>query len=274
MKKLTLILTTLLLVVFTVAGCGGNQPSNDKKTAEGKTVLKVGATAVPHAEILEVVKPLLAKDGIELKIVEFSDYVQPNLAVSDKELDANFFQHIPYLEKFCAERNLKLKNAGGVHIEPMGVYSKKVKKLEELKDGDSVAIPNDPTNGGRALALLEKAGIIKLKDGVGIHATAQDIKENPKKLKISELEAAQVPRSLDDVTIAVINTNYALEAKLVPTKDALAMESKESPYVNIVAVREGDEQRPEIQKLIKALHSEDVKKFINEKYKGSILPAF
>lgn len=265
MKKIALILSALVLVVFAVAGCG--------KT-DDKVVLKIGATAVPHAEILEIAKPALAKEGIELKIVEFSDYVQPNLAVSDKELDANFFQHIPYLEKFCAERNLKLVNAAGIHIEPMGVYSKKIKSLNELPEGASVAIPNDPTNGGRALVLLAKAGLIKLKDGVGVHATVPDVVENAKKIQFKELEAAQIPRSLDDVTAAVINTNYALEAGLVPAKDALAIEDGDSPYVNIIAVRAGDENREDIQKLIKALKTDEVKKFINEKYKGAILPAF
>ncbi len=270
MKKITLLLTALLLVAFAAAGCGG-----DTNTAgNGKKVLKVGATAVPHAEILQVVKPVLEKENIDLQIVEFSDYVQPNLAVSDKELDANYFQHIPYLEKFCQERNVKLANAGGIHIEPMGVYSRKVKALDELKDGDTVAIPNDPTNGGRALALLEKAGLLKLKDGSGVNATVNDIAENAKNLKISELEAAQVPRSLEDVTIAVINTNYALQASLVPSKDALAIEDGNSPYVNIIAVREGDEKRPEIQQLVKALKSPEIKKFIEDTYKGAILPAF
>ena len=230
---------------------------------------------MPHAEILEIVKPLLAKEGIDLQIVEFSDYVQPNLAVNDKELDANFFQHIPYLDNFVAEhKDVKLKNAGGVHIEPMGIYSKKIKKLDELKDGAVVAIPNDPTNGGRSLMLLAKANIIKLKDGVTITATVQDIVDNPKNIKFQEVEAAQVPRTLDDVDAAVINTNFAMQVPLIPTKDALFMEDSTSPYVNIVAVRDGDENRPEIQKLIKALHSKEVKDFIESKYKGSIVPAF
>lgn len=276
MKKLTVILSAVLFVALAVAGCGKSDAPEKKadNAAATKTVLKVGATAVPHAEILQVVKPLLAKEGVDLQIVEFSDYVQPNLAVADKELDANYFQHIPYLEKFCQERGLKLVNVAGIHIEPMGVYSHKIKKLDELKAGDSVAIPNDPTNGGRALVLLEKAGLIKLKDGAGIHATVQDVTENAKKLKFQELEAAQIPRSLDDVTAAVINTNYALEAKLVPAKDAMFIEDGNSPYVNILVARAGDENRPEMQKLVKALKSEEVKKFIADKYKGAILPAF
>jgi D-methionine transport system substrate-binding protein len=269
-----LVLSALLLTVFAFAGCGNEPAADNAKKAPESKVIKVGATAVPHAEILEVVKPALEKEGIKLEIVEFNDYVQPNLAVSDKELDANFFQHIPYLEKFCAERNLKLTNAGAIHIEPMGVYSKKVKSLNDVKAGDTVAIPNDPTNGGRALALLEKAGVIKLKEGVGINATVNDVAENAKNLKFSEIEAAQLPRSLEDVTLAVINTNYALQADLVPTKDALAIEDGNSPYVNVVAVRTGDENREEIQKLVKALKSPEVKKFIEDKYKGAILAAF
>ncbi|MGL5513005.1 MAG: MetQ/NlpA family ABC transporter substrate-binding protein, partial [Sporomusa sp.] len=195
-------------------------------------------------------------------------------AVAEKELDANFFQHIPYLTEFSNDRKLDLTYTVAVHIEPMGIYSKKVKSLNDLENGAKIAIPNDPTNGGRALALLAKAGVIKLKDGVGIKATVSDITENNKNVKIHELEAPQLPRSLDDVALAVINTNYALEAKLVPAKDALLIEQKDSPYVNILTVRKGDENRPEIQQLSKALTSEEVKKFINEKYQGAIAPAF
>ena len=278
MKKFAALIASLLLVVFAVAGCGSDNKqaasSSSSSSSQGK-VLKVGATAVPHAEILEVVKPLLAKEGIDLQIVEFSDYVQPNLALNDKELDANFFQHAPYLENFMIEHSdVKLANAGGIHIEPMGIYSKKIKSLNELKDGASIALPNDPTNGGRSLLLLEKAGLLKLKDGVGVKATVQDITENPKHLQFKEVEAAQVPRTLDDVDAAVINTNFAMQVNLVPTKDALLMEDSTSPYVNIVAVRAGDESRPEIQALMKALKSDEVKQFINEKYKGAVVPAF
>jgi D-methionine transport system substrate-binding protein len=273
MKKITLLLIIALLALSSfLSGCGSkNTPA---PSATDKKTIKVGATAVPHAEILNVVKPLLEKEGINLVIVEMSDYVRPNMAVAEKELDANFFQHIPYLTKFSAERKLDLTYTAAVHIEPMGVYSKKIKNLNELPNGAQVGIPNDPTNGGRALALLAKAGVIKLKDGAGIAATVNDITDNPKNVKIRELEAAQLPRSLDDLTLAVINTNYALEAKLVPAKDALFLEQKDSPYVNILTVRKGDENRPEIQKLTKALTSEEVKKFINEKYQGAIVPAF
>ena len=274
MKKILALMVTLALACFALTGCGGQQ-SGGSSSAGGDKTLKVGATAVPHAEILEVVKPLLEKEGVKLEIVEFNDYVQPNLALNDKELDANFFQHEPYLLNFIDEhKEVKLKNAFGVHIEPMGVYSKKVKDLKELADGASVAIPNDPTNGGRALLLLDKAGLIKIKDGVKEKATVQDVVENPKNLKFQEVEAAQVPRTLEDVDAAVINTNYAMQVDLVPTKDALFMEDSTSPYVNIIAVREGDESRPEIQALIKVLKSDEVKNFINEKYKGAVVPAF
>ncbi|MFC2343054.1 MAG: MetQ/NlpA family ABC transporter substrate-binding protein [Negativicutes bacterium] len=279
MKKLFLLLTAFLMTLA-LAGCGDSgKPAASSDSAApaagAKTTLKVGATPVPHAEILEIVKPLLAKQNIDLQIVEFSDYVQPNLALNDKELDANFFQHEPYLDNFISEhKELKLKNAGGVHIEPMGIYSKKIKELTALPDGASIAIPNDPTNGGRSLLLLEKAGLLKLREGAGVKATVQDIADNPKNLKFQEVEAAQVPRTLDDVDAAVINTNFAMQVNLVPTKDALFMEDKTSPYVNIVAVREGDEKRPEIEALMKALTSKEVKDFIDSKYKGAIVPAF
>ena len=270
MKKLltlVLALTTLALV-----GCGG---SADNAGAKSEKVVKVGASPVPHAEILEIVKPELAKEGIKLEIVEFNDYVQPNLATNDKEIDANFFQHEPYLKNFVTEHpELKLANVLGVHVEPMGIYSHKIKNINEVKDGAQVSIPSDPTNGGRALLLLDRAGLLKLKDGVGAAATVQDVVDNPKKLQFKEIEAPQLPRTLDDVDISVINTNWAMQADLVPTRDALFMEDKTSPYVNILVVRQGDESRPEIQALMKALHSEAVKNFINEKYKGAIIPAF
>ncbi|WP_294157725.1 MetQ/NlpA family ABC transporter substrate-binding protein [uncultured Selenomonas sp.] len=281
MKKLFVILATLVFAVFAFAGCGGDQAAKSSSgsstvtSSSGAKTLKVGATAVPHAEILEQAKPLLAKEGIDLQIVEFNDYVQPNLALNDKELDANYFQHEPYLKNFIDEhKEVKLANAAGVHIEPMGIYSHKVKKLDELKDGASIAIPNDPTNGGRSLLLLEKAGLLKLKEGVGEKATIQDIVENPKNLKFQEVEAAQVPRTLDDVDAAIINSNFAMQVPLDPTKDAMFIEDSTSPYVNIIAVRAGDESRPEIQALIKVLHSDEIKNFINEKYKGAVVPAF
>lgn len=271
MKKLMLVLALCLTAMLAFAGCGADKAAAPQS---GKTVIKIGATPVPHAEILNIVKPMLEKEGVALEIVEMTDYVQPNIAVADKELDANFFQHKPYLDKFISERGLKLTSVAPIHIEPMGVYSKKVKSLNELPSGAEVAIPNDPTNGGRALLLLAKQGIITLKDGVTITASVADIVSNPKNLRITELEAPQLPRVLDDVTIAVINTNFAMEADLIPMRDAIAMEDKDSPYANILVVRTGDETRPEIQKLVKALTSPEVKKFIEEKYKGSIAPTF
>ena len=265
-----------LAATLLLTGCGGGQSGDkpaDKPAAEA--TIKIGATPAPHAEILEQIKPDLKEQGVNLEIVEFNDYVQPNIAVNDKELDANFFQHEPYLKDFIKEhKDMKLKNAGGVHVEPMGIYSHKIKDLKELVDGSGVSIPNDPTNGGRALLLLQKAGLLKLKDGTGADATVQDIVDNPKNLVIQEVEAAQLPRTLDDVDISIINTNFALNAQLNPMKDALFIEDKDSPYVNIVAVRDGDENRDDIKKLMAALKSEKVKKFILDKYQGAIVPAF
>ncbi len=235
-------------------------------------LITVGATPVPHAEILKIIKPELEKAGYDLKVRVFNDYVIPNLAVNDGQLDANFFQHVPYLDEFNAKKGTKVVKTVGVHIEPMGVYSKKIKSLKELKKGDKVALPNDPTNETRALQVLADNGLIKLNDKA--LKTPKDITENKLELKFVEIEAAQTPRTLGDVTISVINTNFALSAKLNPTKDALALESKDSPYANIVAVKKGNENSPKIKALNKAITSETVKKFIEEKYKGAIVPAF
>ncbi len=242
-------------------------------SAETK-VLKVGASPTPHAEILAEIKPLLAQEGIELEIIEFQDYVQPNLALAEGELDANFFQHIPYLEQFCKDHRLALTYIAKVHIEPMGVYSRKIKSLSELRNRAVVAIPNDPTNCGRALLLLEQAQLIELKEGVGLVATELDVVKNPKNLQIKPLEAAQLPRVLDEVDLAVINTNYALPAQLVPTRDALFIEGSESPYANVLAVREEDKNDPALQKLAQALNSSVVKEYLLKNYQGDIVPAF
>ena len=273
-KKTALVVAGILALAGFAGGCGSSDSKSKPAGGDKKIVLKVGATPVPHAEILNCIKPALAKEGVDLQVVEFTDYVKPNLSLNDKELDANFFQHKPYLDKFASERKLALVSVGAVHIEPMGVYSKKVKDIKAVPNGARIGIPNDPTNGGRALAILAKAGLLKLKDGVGVMATVSDITANPKNLKIVEAEAAMLPRALEDVDLAVINSNFAMEAKLNPTKDAIYIEAKDSPYANIVAVRKGDENRPEIKKLMKALTSADVKKFIGEKYKGAIVPAF
>jgi len=236
--------------------------------------LSVAATAVPHAEILEFVKPTLAKEGVELNIKVFTDYVQPNVQVAEKRLDANFFQHQPYLDEFNKSRGTELVSVAGVHVEPFGAYSSQHKTLADLPQGANVVIPNDATNGGRALLLLQKAGVITLKPEAGILATPKDIVENPKAIKVRELEAATLPRVLTQVDLALINTNYALEAKLNPTKDALAIEGSDSPYVNILVARADNKDNAALQKLAKALNSAEVKAFIAEKYQGAVVPAF
>ncbi|AWQ07447.1 MetQ/NlpA family ABC transporter substrate-binding protein [Bordetella bronchiseptica] len=261
--RMNFVRSALLASAFLLAG----------GTAQAEKLV-VGATQVPHAEILEVVKPALAKEGVELDIKVFTDYVQPNLQLADKQLDANFFQHQPYLDTFNKDRKTNLVSVGLVHVEPFGGYSKKIKSLAELKDGATIAIPNDPSNSGRALLLLQKQGLLKLKDPSNIVATPIDIAENPKKLKFRELEAAMLPRSLDDLDLALINTNYALEAGLVPTRDALFIEGADSPYANLVAARPDNKDAPAVKKLVNALHSEAVRKFIIEKYKGAVVPAF
>ena len=243
-------------------------------TAHAAETLSVAATPVPHAEILEFVKPQLAKEGVDLQIKVFTDYVQPNLQVAQKRLDANFFQHQPYLDEFNKSRGTDLVTVAQVHVEPFGIYSQKINKLDEVREGAVVAIPSDATNGGRALLLLEKAGLIKLKDSANILATPKDIAENPKKLKFKELEAATLPRVLNQVDLALINTNYALEAKLNPTQDALLLEGKESPYANILVARPDNKDSDAVQKLAKALNTPAVKQFIEEKYKGAVVPAF
>lgn len=236
--------------------------------------LKIGATSVPHAEILEFLKPSLEKQGVKLDVKVFTDYVQPNVQVAEKHLDANFFQHKPYLDSFNKNKGTNLVKIVNVHIEPFGAYSKKIKAAADLKQGARVAIPNDPSNAARALLLLDAQGVIKLKDSKNLLASPRDIAENPKKLKITELEAATLPRVLNQVDLALINTNYALEAKLNPVKDALFIEGQTSPYANILVSRADNQNAPALKKLAKALTSEEVKKFLAEKYKGAVVPAF
>lgn len=236
--------------------------------------LRVGATPTPHAEILAQARDDLKAQGIDLQIVEFTDYVTPNLALSDGELDANYFQHLPYLQAFCKDRELDLVSAATIHVEPMGLFSKKLAKLEELKDGALIAIPNDPTNCGRALLLLHSAGLIRLPKNSGLTATELDIEENKHDFKFRSLEAAQLPRALDDVDAAVINGNYALPAGFNPAKDALLVEGSDSPYANIIAVRAGNENNVDIQALVKVLQSEKIAKYILDNYAGGVLPAF
>ena len=236
--------------------------------------LKVGATPVPHAELLNLVKEDLKTKGVDLKVVEFTDYVTPNLALAEGELDANFFQHFPYLEKFSNERGLNLVSAGKIHVEPLGVFSQKIKDIKDLSNKATIAIPSDPSNGGRALILLHNSGVIKLNDPTNLYVTEFDIVENPKKLKFKPIEAAQLPRVLPDVEAAVINGNYALEAGFSPVEDSLLLEGAESPYANIIAVKSGDESKEDIQKLLKALQSKKVSDYIGANYKGGVVPAF
>lgn len=262
-KTLAALTVFLLAIALLLSGCG------DKETGE---VIKIGATEVPHAQILEFAQPLFEEAGLDVEIVEFSDYIQPNLQLADKQLSANFFQHIPYLEDFSAERNLDLTYIAKVHIEPMGIYPGKAAALEDLAAGSQVGIPNDATNGGRALLLLESANLITLEKGVGVEATVHDIAENPKNLKIVELNAEVLPHSLPDLGVAVINGNFAIQAGLSPLTDSLYLEGADSPYVNVLAVRKDDAENPALLKIAEILTGEEVRDFILEKYEGGVVP--
>ncbi|HHW4680095.1 MAG TPA: MetQ/NlpA family ABC transporter substrate-binding protein [Xylella taiwanensis] len=261
MKHFLLFAATLLLV-----GCGPSGGDHNR--------LSIAATAVPHAEILEFVKPMLAKQGIQLDIRVFNDYVQPNDQVAQKQIDLNYFQTEPYLQAYNRSRKTHLITVVGVHIEPFGAYSRRYTSLAALPKGADVAIPNDPSNNSRALILLHQAGLIKLKDPNNMLATQRDILANPKLLKFRELDAAMLPRVLDQVDLALINTNYALGAGLKPTQDALAIENKDSPYVNYLVARQDNKDDPRVKKLAEALTSPEVKSFIDKKYGGTVLPAF
>lgn len=268
MKKTFLTAAIALLAAAAIAGCGAKK---DDKT------LTIGATPAPHAEILEVAKEVMKEKGYTLEIKTYNDYVQPNTAVENNDLDANYFQHVLYLEQFNEDNKTHLAIAEKIHYEPFGIYGGKTKSLEEVGDGASVAVPNDATNEARALLLLEQQGLIKLSEGVGLNATKKDIIENPKNLDIKEIEAAQIPLSLQDVDIAVINGNYAIGAGLSVGKDALAIEDAESDvvqqnYANVIAVKEGNEGSEAVKALVDALKSDKVKNFINEKYDGAVVP--
>ncbi|MGG7047955.1 MULTISPECIES: MetQ/NlpA family ABC transporter substrate-binding protein [unclassified Campylobacter] len=240
--------------------------------SDEKTII-IGATPVPHAEILEeVVKPILAKEGYSLEVKIFNDYVLPNLATEQGDLDANYFQGLPYMKAFNKDNNTHIVPTAGVHVEPMGIYSKKIKSLDELKNGDIVAISNNAADSTRSLNLLEKAGIIKTKDLE--YKSPHDITENPKNLKFVEMESALTPRALNDATIAFININYALDAGLKPVEDALLLEGKDSPYTNYVAVKAGNEDLPKIKALDNAILSDEVREFIKSRYKGAVIPSF
>jgi len=266
-KLLALVLTLTFIVSGVLTGCGAKS---------GKLV--VGASASPHAEILKEVQDVLKEKGIELEIKEFSDYVLPNTALEDKSLDANFFQHQPYLDNFNAEHKTNIVSAAQIHYEPFGLYPGKLKTLDAITDGTTIAVPNDTSNEARALLLLQAIGLIKVNPDAGFNATVKDITENPKNIQIKELEAAQLTRALPDVDFAIINGNYAIQAGFNVVTDALAKEEANSvsaqTYANIIAVRKGDENREEIKALIEALKSDKVKKFIEDKYQGAVVPIF
>ena len=267
MKLKKLLSLTLAGVISTslLVGCSSSSAKDDK-------TINVGASPTPHAEILEVVKPILEKQGYKLNVVEFDDYVLPNTSLAEGELDANYFQHIPYLEETNEAKDLNLTYTAKVHIEPMGIYSSKFKSLDDLAKGAKIAVPNDATNEARALQLLADNKIIEIADDELV--TVKDITSNPKNVEVVELDAAQVPASLSDVDFAVINTNFALNSGLNPTKDAIAIENGDSPYANILACREDNKDDKKIKALSEALNSDEVRTFIEEKYKGSIVPAF
>ena len=283
MKKRFVSVIAAVLSAALLAGCGGSgastSASGDQAASaaggeESKTIT-VAASPTPHSEILEAAKPLLAEKGYELDIKVFEDYVQPNEVVNSGEIDCNYFQHVPYLESFNEEKGTDLVVAGKIHYEPLGIYPGTKKTLEEIGEGDVIAVPNDTTNEARALLLLQDNGIIKLKDGAGITATKQDIAENPHNVEIKELEAAQIPHVKDEVAYSVMNGNYALQAGLIAAKDALSYELPDSEaaatYVNVIAVKAGNEENEGIKALVEVLKSEDIKKFIADNYDGAVI---
>ena len=289
-KRLLASVAAGVLALSVLAGCAAKEtaaPAEEAKATEStektdnaeektdKKVIKVAASATPHAELLEQVKPILAEQGIDLEITVFDDYVQPMNVVEDGEFDANYFAHVPYVEQFNAEQGTHIVDAGGIHYEPFGIYPGTKKALSELADGDVIAVPNDTTNEARALLLLQDNGIIKLKEGAGLTATINDITENPKNIEIKELEAAQVARVIPEVAFVVLNGNYALEAGLSVAKDSIAFEASDSEaaktYVNIVAVKEGNENNAEIKALVDALKSDTIKQYIKDTYDGAVV---
>lgn len=279
-KFIISLILSLSIVGGLLTGCGNNDAAGKKADAgsvQELEVIKVGASITPHAEILRSVSDELEKQGYKLEVVEYNDYIIPNTALESGELDANYIQHLPYLEDFNKENGTHIVSVADIHYEPFGIYAGKSDSLENLKEGAVIAVPNDTTNEARALLLLQDQGLIKLKENAGLTATVKDIAENPKNFEIKELEAAQVPKALQDVDVAAINTNYALEANL-KLSDALASEGADSlaakTYANIIAVKEGNENAEKIKALIDAVKSEQVKKFIEDKYDGAVVPIF
>lgn len=278
MKKFLVLLLILGLTVFAF-GCGQEKaPADNQQGSTEPKVVKIGATPVPHAEILEFAKPLLKEKGIDLQIEVINDYVIPNNALAAGDIDANYFQHLPYLEDFSKENKLDLVWSKKIHFEPLGLYSQKIKSLDEITEGAEIAVPDDTTNEARALLLLQDNGLIKVDEAAGLKATKKDIVENTKNIKIVELPAEQIPRALADLTAAIINGNYAIGAGLTPEKDAIVAEELGSlaadTYANIIAIRNGDQEREEIKVLDEVLTSPEVKKFIEDKYQGAVVPVF
>ncbi|WP_449538541.1 MetQ/NlpA family ABC transporter substrate-binding protein [Ferdinandcohnia sp. Marseille-Q9671] len=269
MKKIAIFLS-LLLLVGVLAACGGEEASSELDSKK----LLIGVTAGPHEEIVEKVAEVAAKDGLELELKVFSDYVMPNTALDEGNLDVNSYQHLPFLEKFNADHGTKLVTVGKTILNPMGVYSDKYESLEDLPKGAKVGLPNDPTNGSRALFVFESAGLIKVKEDVKENATIYDLEENPKEIEFIELDAAQIPKQLGELDAAAINTNFALGAGLNPKEDSIALETTDSPYVNYLVVREENKDDKVLEKLRKAYQSDEVKKFIEEQYKGSVIPSW
>lgn len=276
MKKFYALLAALLVLVLAACGNSDDEKASSNKDGDKETVIKVGATSTPHAEILEKAKPLLEKKGIKLDIKEYQDYVFPNDDLASGDLDANYFQHIPYLEDTIAKKGYKITSIGGIHIEPMGVYSKNIKSVKDIKKGTEVVMSRSVADHGRILGLFEHEGLIKLKDGVDTQkATVKDIVENKKDLKFSaNVDAAALPEiyKKEEDALVAINTNYAIQAKLNPLKDALFIEGSESPYVNVIAVQEKDKDNKDLKELVNVLHSKEIQDFIKEKYKGAVVP--
>ncbi|SCY69906.1 MetQ/NlpA family ABC transporter substrate-binding protein [Alkaliphilus peptidifermentans] len=267
MKRICLVLTVILLV-FTVIGCGA------KPTTSGESSLKIGVTGGPHEQVAKKVQELAAEEGLSIELVVFNEYIQPNIQLFEKQLDVNIFQHEPYLIQFNADRNMDLITIAPTVNFPMGIYSNKISSPTELQNGDKVAVPNDATNQARALILLETSGVIKLKEGIGTAATVRDIVDNPKELKIVELEAPMLIRALPDVAVGVINTNFIIEAGMNPVRDSIFIEDKNSPWVNYIVTRPELKEDERIKKLVEVYHSDEVRRFIENTFQGSIVPAF
>ncbi len=267
LNKRTLLQSLLALSITATAGLSASALAQDK-------VLKIGVTAGPHAQIFEQVKKIVEKDGLKLQLIEFSDYVQPNAALAAGDLDLNSYQHQPYLDQQVKDRGYKLVSVAPTVNYPMGIYSHKVKNLKDLKAGARVGIPNDPTNGGRALLMFQDLGLVKLRPEAGLKATPLDVVSNPRKIKFIEVDAAQLPRTLRDLDAAAINTNYALPAGLSPAKDAIHVEASQNPYVNVLVVRQQDQSQPWVAKLVRAYQSDAVRKYIQEQFKGEVAVGF